>query len=281
MSHDLTLHRDLTNCHGIGLVIDADDVTLDLNGHTVSGDGEADYEGIQVMSHHGVTIMNGAVRQFVEGVVVIDSKDITVRNVTVSDERHVGVFVDGSTRVHVTTSHFRDIAFAGVFATRSHGLVIDSNVVTSSGSGVSVRRTDRTRIADNAVRGAECGGVQVYGASDHNTVVSNTVTGSGCDGVAVWSGSRDNLVLHNVVRRNDGGIGVGRAGENVVVANAASDNRFVGIYLFGADDNLVARNVVTSNGDGTEGGIHLLADDSRQPTQAQRRTPQPRRPQHR
>ena len=62
VSQDLTLHRDLTNCHGIGLVIDADGVTLDLNGHTVSGDGEADYEGIQVMSRHAVTIMNGVVR---------------------------------------------------------------------------------------------------------------------------------------------------------------------------------------------------------------------------
>ena len=38
---DTTLDSDLVDCPNNGIVIGADDVTLDLNGHTVSGDGEA------------------------------------------------------------------------------------------------------------------------------------------------------------------------------------------------------------------------------------------------
>jgi hypothetical protein len=37
---DTTLERDLTGCPSNGIVIGADGVTLDLNGHTISGDGK-------------------------------------------------------------------------------------------------------------------------------------------------------------------------------------------------------------------------------------------------
>ena len=37
---DTTLDSDLLDCPNNGIVIGADDVTLDLNGHTVAGDGD-------------------------------------------------------------------------------------------------------------------------------------------------------------------------------------------------------------------------------------------------
>jgi hypothetical protein len=36
---DITLHRNLVNCPNNGIVIGADNITLDLNGHTIDGDG--------------------------------------------------------------------------------------------------------------------------------------------------------------------------------------------------------------------------------------------------
>src|SRR6188472_132805 len=65
---DTRLGNDLHNCHGVGLVIGADGVDLDLNGHTVDGDGIGDVEGIQVEGHRDTSITNGTVRDFVEGV---------------------------------------------------------------------------------------------------------------------------------------------------------------------------------------------------------------------
>ena len=59
---------DLDNCPNNGLVIGADNVTLDLNGHVVDGDdaeftdcppGEACDIGVLDFDHHGVTIKGG------------------------------------------------------------------------------------------------------------------------------------------------------------------------------------------------------------------------------
>src|SRR5436190_19773212 len=68
---DTTLHKDLINCPNNGILIGADNVTLDLNGHLVDGDGapaagcgpQDDCDlGLASIGHDGVTVMHGSVR---------------------------------------------------------------------------------------------------------------------------------------------------------------------------------------------------------------------------
>jgi hypothetical protein len=67
---DTTLDSDLANCPGPGLVIGADNVTLDLGGHTIDGDGGTGFDvgivngpasTVDRAPHSGVTIENGTV----------------------------------------------------------------------------------------------------------------------------------------------------------------------------------------------------------------------------
>src|SRR3954447_13954121 len=88
---DTRLTSDLTNCSSVGLIIGADDVTLDLGGHTVTGDGVSDVEGVRTIGHDNVVIENGSVRNFVEGVVIIRSATTRLSQLRLSDHRHVGV----------------------------------------------------------------------------------------------------------------------------------------------------------------------------------------------
>src|SRR5690349_5298023 len=76
ITRDLTLKRDLTGCPNNGLVVAADGITIDLNGHRVDGDG-AEFEdcqegapcdiGIANRRHDRVTIRHGSVRDFSYG----------------------------------------------------------------------------------------------------------------------------------------------------------------------------------------------------------------------
>src|SRR3954463_14789092 len=69
---DTTLHKDLVNCPTNGIVIGADNVTLDLNGHTIDGDGtltpgpecpDTEFCDVGVLNdgHDGVTVVHGSV----------------------------------------------------------------------------------------------------------------------------------------------------------------------------------------------------------------------------
>src|SRR5213596_2851923 len=65
---DTTLHHNLVNCPNNGLIIGADNVTLDLNYHTIDGDGafpaagcghEDDCDlGVASIGHDGVTVLH-------------------------------------------------------------------------------------------------------------------------------------------------------------------------------------------------------------------------------
>src|SRR5512132_245638 len=65
----ITVDNDLTNCPGKGLVVGADNITIDLNGHRIDGDEVAEpfdfaSDGVDVGDHDGVTVRNGQVTEF-------------------------------------------------------------------------------------------------------------------------------------------------------------------------------------------------------------------------
>ena len=81
---DTKLVGDLVNCPNNGIVIGADNITLDLNGHIIDGDNAEFSEcpsdevcdiGIVDFDHQGVTIKGGGVREFTFGVFVVGASD--------------------------------------------------------------------------------------------------------------------------------------------------------------------------------------------------------------
>jgi hypothetical protein len=77
LTHSVKLANDLSNCPNNGLVVGADNVTVDLNGHTIDGDGDGfdscatDCDaGVDNTGHARITVKHGTIREFVEGVAV-------------------------------------------------------------------------------------------------------------------------------------------------------------------------------------------------------------------
>ncbi|MFN2503551.1 MAG: right-handed parallel beta-helix repeat-containing protein, partial [Acidimicrobiales bacterium] len=89
-----TLENDVGPC-GVGLVIGADNITLDLNGYSITGLPRTDDgAGIYLLRRTNVTVKNGTVRNFDGGVVLDGGTQNTVRNMDVHD--NIGVV--GQTR---------------------------------------------------------------------------------------------------------------------------------------------------------------------------------------
>ena len=90
-SYYFTQNLDVAACGGHGIVIDADDVTLDLNGFTLSHTFNCSLDGIHVSgARRNIAIMNGTVRGFSN-----DGVDLsTALNSRVSD---LNLFENGQT----------------------------------------------------------------------------------------------------------------------------------------------------------------------------------------
>src|SRR5918997_1337040 len=85
ITQSTTLENDLGPCPGHGVVIGADNITFDLNGHTIRGSVGRDGAGVFVLNRTGVTVENGTVTAFDIGVAIDGGSANTVRGMTARD----------------------------------------------------------------------------------------------------------------------------------------------------------------------------------------------------
>src|SRR5688572_2938776 len=152
-----------------GIVIGADNITLDLNGHTVRGTSNLinDGAGIYVFRRTGVTVKNGTVRDFDCGVAIEGGSGNTVTGVRAQD----------------------NIGAVGV---------------TRCGEGVAILSSRNNRVLNNQlVHNGPFGGVGVYTAV--NTEHSRTTSGVSRDNLIDSNQVvDDNLPRSSAINDSDG-----------------------------------------------------------------------------
>ena len=236
ISSDTKLKRDLTNCPGNGIVIGADDITLDLNGHTIDGDGvlacdefyACDYGVDNTAGHPGITIEHGTIRDFATAVFVLEASDNRLRRLSASHNILGGLLL---------------IAAPGARIERNS---ISANGLTTDQAGLIVFDSSEVRIDGNSVFDNGDIGMFLQGVDD-SRVERNSVSGNPEAGVLL-DGNR-NEVSGNRASKNGDGIGVG-GDSNTIVGNrvtdsfACPDGCGAGIGSTGGTGNLIARNFV-------------------------------------
>src|SRR5215216_3487713 len=100
---DTTLHHNLVNCPKNGIIIGGDNITLDLNYHTIDGHGapaagcdpQTEFCDIGVLNdgHDGVTVVHGSTRQFDAGVVIGEAGHNRLLGISSSRNRSIGIVV--------------------------------------------------------------------------------------------------------------------------------------------------------------------------------------------
>ncbi len=196
VTRSVTLAADVGPCEEDGLVIGADGVTLDLNGHAVIGTYDPfprtppDEEGIRFRRVTGATVKNGEVTRFSTGVMIAGGSGNRLTRMDVHD--NVGQPAAGDGIVMLTSDRNRvdnnrvarngpasGIAVLGEFQTGSHfneisnNRVIDNNLPELDAEG----RPDWKRDVGIALEGP---------GATHNQILRNVVEGSGLHGINVF-----------------------------------------------------------------------------------------------
>jgi parallel beta-helix repeat protein len=143
---DTTLHKDLVNCPNNGIIVGADNVTLDLNGHLIDGDGETPAAGchprkgefcdVGVLNrgHDGVTVMHGSVREFNVGPWGLRISHNRLLGVSSSSNQCCGLGFFRGTRSLIRTSSGSGSEDAnGMFLIASHHVRVQDNSFRDNG----------------------------------------------------------------------------------------------------------------------------------------------------
>lgn len=93
---DTVLENDLNCRPGVdGLIIGASDITLNLGGHTISGNSR--HSGIVIWGQNDISVFNGAIAGFQYGILGGMTKDLTLENVYLENQSYTGIFIFNST----------------------------------------------------------------------------------------------------------------------------------------------------------------------------------------
>jgi|SRR5829696_1272393 len=225
ITHSLVANTDLS-CPGDGLTIGADNVTLDLGGHTVSGPGIG--RGIVISGRQHVRVTDGAVTGYNQAVQIIFSQDVSISSLTADSGIYIGRYTgDGSARIAMSRIHLTGSLAVGTGVT---SVALTESSVT--GGSISFARSVAPRLADNTLTDTY---VQLE-QTEQAQFVRNRLT-------------RGNLLYH---RSADGGV-VGNLLQDAPVSISFSpgtvveDNVLVNRGLYALDqDRLTIRNNLVS-----------------------------------
>jgi len=254
---DSTIHADLTNCPGDGLVIRADNITLDLNGHTIDGDarpGTTDPDaGIRLETHHGVTVHNGIVQEFDTGVLLDAAGQNVLRRLTVLRSGARGIQLqNGSNHNRLDFDTSSDNGRSGIGLLSSD----DNLVQRSTASGNPFNGFAGFTARHNVIRANDFShneaGLGVQDGSNNNRIIGNRTTSNAFVGIAV-EGSDHNSITGNHSMRSGAGMILGGDG-NAAVGNLVTGSLIcaedcaVGIAVEGGTGNLIVANRISRTG---------------------------------
>jgi parallel beta-helix repeat protein len=231
---DTVLTANLSNCRTRGLVLGADGITLDLNGHRITGKGFG--IGVLATGRRNVHITgSGRVSHFETAVRMKNTTKSEVDEITAADNT-IGVVVAGGsadTVFHVTARR----NFEGIELDGGDGHVAALNNISADdadGSGIVLGgHSKHARILDNHLNGTEFVGIFLSNA-DRTVVEGNRMTDTG-RGIFLFPAS------HSRISYNE-------------ISGGPKRRTGVGIAVSGGTGNAVDHNVIEA---ATEDGIAL------------------------
>ena len=242
------LTKNLT-ATGTCITVASEGVSLDMKGHTITGNGTGDGVSDGNVLFESMAIANGKIRNFSDGIGLHKSCCVVIRNVDSSNNTGIGVLVGGccSTLDSVTTN---GNSGDGIDALECCYTLNNIQSKNNHGGGV-ISKTNAccTTLSNSTVSGN--GGVGVDMEDCCNFLVSSTVQRNKADGVDMDGGGRstaNNFVVNSTVALNIG-TGVHLIGnDNLVTNSVASGNGSDGIFL-----STTGSQIASSQSNGNQG----------------------------
>jgi len=243
---DFTLDRDIT-FSDTGFIVKADNVTLDLNGHTITGTGEL--YGIHLWDVDGVTVKNGEISDFFCGIYLSDSSNNNklvnntvsnnnegillysysnnnkLVNNTVSNNNEGILLYSYSNNNKLTKNTILNSSVGISLSDFCNNNTITSNTVSNCHVGIYLKYASTNQLINNVVLNATPSGIWLQHSSCSNTIINNIVSDTTKKGIYIDHLSGYNRITGNTISNNSPGIYIEQSSDNSIYYNNFIDNK--------------------------------------------------------
>lgn len=228
------LTQNITGVVGTCFIIDAANITLDLNGYTIDGDDTGSDYGVTSVYDDYVTIRNGTIRDFQRGIYTL-SNYTTVHDITAYSNHDYGIQVNGQ-----------------------HCLITDCVADLNSDKGIYLYGNNITVTNSQAINtpGTTNPGVEIYAGSTNMVFINVTANENGYG----FNLAGSNHLLVNCTSNENSWFGVGISSTYTTLLNHTSNFNKGNYNLLGASCTI--RDSRSSlNTDSGSGGFRILSSN--------------------
>ena len=253
---DTVLTNDLLNCPSRGLIIGADNITLDGNGHLITGMGS--FAGIVLENRKGVTIKNCRVEGFGTGIRLSYGGNNNLIDNHTNQNYSSGIYLVssyGNTLSGNIANNNADLdgdhnIAHGIFLVYGSGNTLTGNTANHNGYSIYLFGSDDNTLDGNTAN-QNRRGIYLASTSSHNDLISNTANDNDY-GIYLLNSASYNDLTSNEVNNNGTGIYIMSSWSNLLTANSIGDNSR-GIYLLAGTMHTIWDNTFSGNS-AREGG---------------------------
>ncbi|HYJ01568.1 MAG TPA: NosD domain-containing protein [Nitrososphaeraceae archaeon] len=182
ITQNVVLTSNLNCAETDGLIVNAGDIVIDLNGHTISGpDIDSDTQtsskvGIMIPNVNNVVVQDGTIEGFQAGVLMTGSQNVEVKGMVIKNNQ-IGLFSTGASIIN------------------AHLSIIMNNQI-----GIAGHSTQQSTFEDNIIFQNTLAGITLVN-SDNSVITLNSITESG-NGLYIDNQSNQNNINFNNVLLN-------------------------------------------------------------------------------
>jgi len=229
----ITKNTTLTANRTTRIIIGADSITLNCDGHTITGSGTGSGNGIKLVSRTGVTIRNCTVTNFDDGIQINQSNNNTFENNLTHHNIQEGFDIEDANTNNFVENTSRDNGRDGFDVGTSSSNTFTGNVATgngtsgSGGNGIELDFSASNILTANTVNNNALNGFSLDSSSG-NTFEGNTADNNTERGFQIETSNNGSF------RNNHA---TGNANEDARQDGFSTGNAFCG-NTFGTIDNI-------------------------------------------
>ena len=224
-THEYILSANISSVVGTCFTIAANNVTLNGNGNSISGDRSGVDYGVNIGAYQNATIKNLIVYNF-------DS----------------GVLVSGGVGINITTNTFHNNTNGGIIISQSSNTFVSNNTAYKNSHGFIISSSLDNTLTSNIAYNQSSNGFTLSSTSVNNTLYRNTAYNNSEVGIALDNSSNSNI-SNNIVYNNrlHGFLLQNGANNNVLISNFAYNNSQYGFVLNAVTGINLSQNNATNN----------------------------------
>jgi len=243
-SRTCTLTSDVNE----GIVMGANAITLDGNGHKVTSPSPGMGNGIFIQVMFGITIKNLEINDFSRGIDLNNALDISLLNNSIIDSSSIGIIMNASPNGQISNNLINGANTHAILVLVSDDSSFDNNTILNTPKGIEINNSLRPIVKNNNFSNGVVFGISLDANSVFGNITNNIVNDMGI-GISLVSSGGEVLIMNNTANNNIVGIRLNGASNYTVVDNIFSGNTNGGEILDASPDSTIKENTFSNNSD--------------------------------